>query len=263
MKVDKVTGSFLYSLCFFSVPLGISQRAKHLLKKSILDWPLFLSLHIFWSFKGLLALWPFIASDYGFVSSHSDGLAEVTRSHFAARSPLKTQAHQRTYSFYFIFFSQYFRRRNHKMALVVNLTQCPCLSSTICTCRITAFIRRTDCTVDILICHSMKNTSSLSSIKSPSKSQMVTAKQNTLEESPLNGIQHSLTVPCLLWRDKMSTVRPVHHHSHFRDEFIIQASYKCFKSKSLGGHLKQSKQTQRLSENTRNNCNRWTHTGLI
>lgn len=102
--MDKVTGSFLYSRCFFfSVPLGISQRAKHLLKKSILDWPLFLSLHIFWSFKGLLALWPFIASDYGFVSSHSDGLAEVTRSHFAARSPLETQAHQQTYSFYFYY----------------------------------------------------------------------------------------------------------------------------------------------------------------
>lgn len=166
--------------------------------------------------------------------------------------------------FLLYFFWQHFRRRNQKMALVVNLTQCPCLSSTICTCRITAFIRRTDCAVDILICHSMKNTSGLSSIKSPSKSPTVTGKQNTLEGSLLNGIQHSLTVPCLLWRDKMSTVRPVHHHSHFRDEFIIQASYKSFKSKTLGGHLKQNKQTQtRLCKNTRTNCNRWTHAGLI
>lgn len=112
-------------------------------------------------------------------------------------------------------------------------------------------------------CHSMKNTSGLSSIKSPSKSPTVTGKQNTLEGSPLNGIQHSLTVPCLLWRDKMSTVRPVHHHSHFRDEFITRASYKSFKSKTLEGHLKQNTQTQRLCKNTRNNCNRWTHTGLI
>lgn len=107
--------------------------------------------------------------------------------------------------FYFItiIFFQHFRRRNQKMALVVNLTQCPCLSSTICTCRITAFIRRTDCTVDILICHSMKNTSGLSSIKSPSKSPTVTGKQNTLEGSPLkwNSAFINSPLPAMTWQN--------------------------------------------------------------
>lgn len=55
-----------------------------------------------------------------------------------------------------------------------------------------------DCTVAILICHSVKNTSGPCSIKSPSKSPTLTAQQRTLKGSPLNGIWHSLTASCLL-----------------------------------------------------------------
>lgn len=53
-----------------------------------------------------------------------------------------------------------------------------------------------DCTVAILICHSVKNTSGPCSIKSPSKSPTLTAQQRTFKGSPLNGMRHSLTAPC-------------------------------------------------------------------
>lgn len=139
----------------------------------------------------------------------------MTRSHFAVRSPLKDAA---TPAFAevqlrFLFsgggmagewqgggiFPHHFSRLELKNGArgEFNTTSASALNSCALAELLFSF-NRLDCTVAILICHSVKNTSGPCSIKSPSKSPTLTAKPRTLKGSPLNGIWHSLTASCLL-----------------------------------------------------------------
>lgn len=140
----------------------------------------------------------------------------MTRSHFAVRSPLKDAA---TPAFaevqlHFLFFRRGNRRGwwvgggifpHHSSRLELkngargefNTTSASALNSCALAELLFSF-NRLDCTVAILICHSVKNTSGPCSIKSPSKSPTLTAKPRTLKGSPLNGIRHSSTASCLL-----------------------------------------------------------------
>lgn len=140
----------------------------------------------------------------------------MTRSHFAVRSPLKDAATpafaEVQLHFLFsgggtggvgvggvVFFPHHFSRLELKNGArgEFNTTSASALNSCALAELLFSF-NRLDCTVAILICHSVKNTSGPCSIKSPSKSPTLTAKPRTLKGSPLNGIRHSLTASCLL-----------------------------------------------------------------